>query len=133
MTRLLLDTHIWLWSISESERLSSRVAQAIESEENELWLSPISVWELIMLRQKGRVASAEDFDQLIPRVFQTLPVREAPLTFQVAREMSRLKLPHRDPADHFLVATAIVFDLMLVTADENLMKVPGLSVLANQT
>jgi PIN domain nuclease of toxin-antitoxin system len=46
--------------------------------------------------------------------------------------MSRLKLPHRDPADHFLVATAKIFDLTLVTADTHLMKVPDLSVLANK-
>lgn len=43
--KLLLNTHIWIWSILEPERLASNVAEALEASENELWLSPISVWE----------------------------------------------------------------------------------------
>ncbi len=132
VTRLLLDTHIWIWTVSESHCLSPHVAREIESETNELWLSPVSIWELSLLSQKRRIAVGEDFEELIPRMFKVLPVREAPLTFEVARETARLKLPHRDPADYFLVATAKVFDLTLVTADQHLMKVPGLHVLANR-
>jgi PIN domain nuclease of toxin-antitoxin system len=51
--KLLLDTHIWLWSVLEPERLSRRVSKEIQDMSNELWLSPISVWELIVLWQKG--------------------------------------------------------------------------------
>jgi PIN domain nuclease of toxin-antitoxin system len=66
-------------------------------------------------------------------VFRALPVREAPLTFEVVREVAHLKLPHRDPADHFLVATARIFELTLVTADQHLLKAPGVSVLSNSS
>ena len=47
--KLLLDTHIWLWSVLEPHRLSRRVAKALQDSSNELWLSPISIWELIVL------------------------------------------------------------------------------------
>lgn len=130
--RLLLDTHIWLWSVLEPERLSRRVAQEIENRENELWLSPISIWELIMLRQKGRVLPDQDIEAWVPRALKTLPLREATLTYEVARETGRLQLAHRDPADLFLIATAKVFDLTLVTADERLFKVHDISILANR-
>jgi PIN domain nuclease of toxin-antitoxin system len=131
VARFLLDTHIWLWALDDPDRLSEKVAEQIASEKNELWLSPISIWELIMLRKKGRIAADEDFDDLMPRVLRALPVREAPLNFEVAREMCLVKLPHRDPADRFLVATARVFELVLVTADKHLRKVPGIDVLGN--
>jgi PIN domain nuclease of toxin-antitoxin system len=51
-----------------------------------------------------------------------VPTKEAPLTHEVAMETRRISLPHRDPADRFLVATANVFGLTLVTADEVLIK-----------
>lgn len=132
MIKLLLDTHIWLWSVSEPERVSKRVARALRTPENELWLSPISIWELIILSQKGRVELAEGLEAWTTRALRALPLNEAPVTNEVAREVGRLDLPHRDPADHFLVATAKVFDLTLITADEQLMKVAGITVLANR-
>jgi PIN domain nuclease of toxin-antitoxin system len=58
-------------------------------------------------------------------------VIEAPLTFEVARTLPALSVPHEDPADLFLAATAKAFDLTLITADRNLLKTEGISVLAN--
>ena len=58
--KLLLDTHIWIWMVLNPTRLSRRVASALNDSENQLWISPISVWELLMLTQKGRVELNED-------------------------------------------------------------------------
>lgn len=129
--KLLLDTHIWLWSVAEQDRLSPSVKQQLEDASNQLWLSPISIWELLILSQKRRVLLEGGVDAWISKAMKALPVREAAVTYEVAREISRLKLSHRDPADHFLVATAIVFGLTLVTADEHLLNVPDISVLPN--
>jgi hypothetical protein len=52
---LLLDTHIWLWSHAEPDRLSKRVAGALADDLNQLWLSPISIWEFLLLTERGRV------------------------------------------------------------------------------
>ena len=130
--RLLLDTHIWLWSVLEPERLSRGVSKEIQDASNELWLSPISIWELIVLWQKRRIIPDEDIEAWVPEALQSLPLREAPVTYEVARETGRLRLAHRDPADRFLLATAKVFELTLVTADVHLLKARDISILANR-
>jgi PIN domain nuclease of toxin-antitoxin system len=130
--RLLLDTHIWLWSVLEPEHLSRRVTKEIQDASNELWLSPISIWELIVLWQKRRLVPHEDIEAWVPEALRSLPLQEAPVTYEVARETGRLRLAHRDPADRFLLATARVFELTLVTADAHLLKVRNVSLLPNR-
>jgi PIN domain nuclease of toxin-antitoxin system len=130
--KLLLDTHIWIWSVLEPTRLSGRVARAIDDQKNELWLSPISVWELLILVQKARVQLNEGGVAWAVHTIEQLQLHEAPLTTEVALETSALDLPHSDPSDRFIAASAKVFDLTLVTADEKLISVPGVQVLANR-
>jgi PIN domain nuclease of toxin-antitoxin system len=130
--KLLLDTHIWLWNHLEPWKVSSAVNQAISDPANELWLSPVSIWELVTLIQKKRVSIDEDVNVLIQRSKKELLLREAPISWAVAEELPFAPLAHKDPADRFLVATARVYDLTLVTADERLMHVEGLRVLANR-
>ncbi len=130
--RLLLDTHIWLWSTLQPERLRSVVGQALEDAENELWLSPISIWETLVLARKGRLELNEPVEPWIESALRRMPHREAPLTHEVARETGNIQLSHRDPADLFLVATARVFDLTLVTADRSLIRSGAVPVLKNR-
>ena len=129
---LLLDTHIWLWSVLEPTRLSKRIARAIGNRENQVWLSPISVWKLLMLTQKGRVQWNEDAVSWARRTVDQLQLQEAPLTFEVALETSTPSLGHSDPSDRFIAASAKVFDLTLVTADEKLIAAPGVKVQLNR-
>lgn len=130
--KLLLDTHIWLWSRLSPAKLSRRVARALENAENELWLSPISIWELLILVEKRRVILNLTAEEWIATAMDRVPMREAPLTNEVALESGRVSLPGRDPADRFLAATARVFNLTLVTADAGLMAAEGLSILRNR-
>jgi PIN domain nuclease of toxin-antitoxin system len=129
--KLLLDTHIWLWSFLEPEKLTRRVAGALENARNELWLSPISVWEVMLLSQKGRVELHEEVGSWVATAMKTVAFREAPITHEIALETQHIDLPHRDPADRFLVATAKVLGLTLVTADESLIRAKAVPVLAN--
>ncbi|HXH49818.1 MAG TPA: type II toxin-antitoxin system VapC family toxin [Terriglobia bacterium] len=129
--KLLLDTHIWLWSVLAPERLSSRVRRALRDRRNELWLSPISVWELAVLSAKGRVVLNEDAKDWALKAISAGPLREATLTHDIALETANLQMPHRDPADYFLAATARVLDLTLVTADKRLIESRQCPVLAN--
>jgi PIN domain nuclease of toxin-antitoxin system len=129
--KLLLDTHIWLWSLGEPDRLSRRVAKELDDRQNELWLSPISIWETLLLFRKKRIQIDTDFSTWLAASLSVLPVVEAPLTFEVARTLPTLGMPHDDPADLFLAATAKAFDLTLITADRNLLQTEGISVLAN--
>ena len=129
--KFLLDTHIWIWTVAKSDRLSPRVAKALTDPANELWLSPISIWSLL-LHRKGRVKIPEGFTSWVTRALTATPLKEAPLTFEVAQALATLDLPHGDPADQFLAASAKVFGLTLVTADDKLLAAPGLKVLANR-
>ena len=130
--RLLLDTHIWLWGLLEPKKLSRRVRQALESPGNEIWLSPVSVWEFFLLARKKRIVLDADPAQWLKKAAATAPTREATFTYQVAIESAKLELPHQDPADHFIVATARVFDLTLVTADEALLHSRAVRMLSNR-
>jgi PIN domain nuclease of toxin-antitoxin system len=130
--RLLLDTHIWLWSLLEPANLSARVAVELENPSNELWLSPVSTWELLILTEKGRIVLDRNPGDWIRKVFSEIPFREAPLTHQVAMASRSVTLSHQDPADRFIAATAMVYDLTLVTADERLVHSKEIAVLANR-
>jgi PIN domain nuclease of toxin-antitoxin system len=130
--KLLLDTHIWLWSTLEPHRLSRRVDKALADPANELWLSPVSVGELIVLLRKGRITLPSDVAEWVAKSMADLQLTEAPLTVDVALAIASINFPHGDPADHFLAATAKVFGLTLVTADEHLIRLPGIHVLPNR-
>jgi PIN domain nuclease of toxin-antitoxin system len=130
--KLLLDTHIWVWSALDRSRLSARLIAALENPKNELWLSPISLWEVLTLCQKNKLTLHPNPQAWIAHALDAVPMREAPITYQVAQETARVQLPHRDPADRFLVATARVFDLTLVTADQQLLKARQSPVLSNR-
>jgi PIN domain nuclease of toxin-antitoxin system len=130
--RLLLDTHIWLWGLLDPAKLTRRVSRALEDPNNELWLSPISVWELMTLVDKGRIVLNSDVGEWITEAYNKVPLEEAPITNDIALEIGAFRLPHRDPADRFLVATARVLDLTLVTADERLIRSKRCALLANQ-
>jgi PIN domain nuclease of toxin-antitoxin system len=129
---LLLDTHIWLWNHLEPWRVASDVNQALADPGNELWLSPVSIWELAVLREKRRVLLDEEMNRWVEKSKRELSLREAPFSWEVANEIPFTQLVHRDPADRFLVATAKAYQLTLVTADERLLRVPALSVLPNR-
>jgi PIN domain nuclease of toxin-antitoxin system len=127
--RLLLDTHIWLWSLIDPHRLGSRTREELRDPQNELWLSPVSTWEALTLHDKERVYLASDVEEWISR--NTAPFREAPLTHEIAVASRDLALPQRDPADRFLAATAKVLGLTLVTADAHLLGLGEISTLGN--
>jgi PIN domain nuclease of toxin-antitoxin system len=129
---LLLDTHIWLWNHLEPWRVASDVNQALADPGNELWLSPVSIWELAVLREKRRVLLDEEMNRWVEKSKRELSLKEAPFSWEVANEIPFTQLVHRDPADRFLVATAKAYQLTLVTADERLLRVPALSVLPNR-
>jgi PIN domain nuclease of toxin-antitoxin system len=108
------------------------VNKALADPANELWMSPISVGELIVLLRKGRLSLPNDVAAWVAKTIQDLQLIEAPLTVEVALAIASINFPHGDPADHFIAATAKVFDLTLVTADDHLIKLPGIRVLSNR-
>ena len=85
-----------------------------------------------MLLRQGRITLPHDVGAWGAKTIQDLQLTEAPLTVEVALAIASMNFPHGDPADHFLAATAKVFALTLVTADEHLIGLSGIHVLPNR-
>jgi len=128
--KLLLDTHIWLWSLAEPKRLSGRVQRELKDPNNELWVSPVSTWEALLLQARGRIHLHGSVREWATKA--TSHFREAPLTHEIVVAAHELPFQHSDPADRFLAATAEILNLTLVTADQRLLGLGKISTLANR-
>jgi PIN domain nuclease of toxin-antitoxin system len=128
--KLLLDTHVWLWGLLEPQRLRRDVVAQLGDGSNEKWLSPISVWEALLLGERGRLALTPDPETWVRAQLAHAPIRQIAVDHEVAMQSRRLRLSHEDPADRFIAATARVHGLTLVTADHRLLRRPdGFAVL----
>ncbi|MGH9697871.1 MAG: type II toxin-antitoxin system VapC family toxin [Candidatus Acidiferrales bacterium] len=130
--KILLDTHIWIWSLTNAGNLSSAVAAALREKGNEVWLSPLSVWETMILFEKGRIVSEHPSAEWINSALAAAPMKEAPLTTEIVLATREFRETLRDPADTFLAATAKILNLTLATSDLRLMAVEGISILPNR-
>ena len=115
--KLLLDTSTFLWFITASPELPAEVSTAIQSPANEVCLSVVSFWEILVKHQLGRLPLPEEPSTYIPRQrdrhrVDSLPLHEAALT-----HLSKLPAIHRDPFDRMLVCQAIEHAFTLVTRD----------------
>ncbi len=126
--KLLLDTHVWLWSFLEPERLGRELSEELEDFRNELWISPISLWETMVLAEKGRILLQPDPETWVRTALSKVPMKEAPINMEVALLSRKMRLPHQDPADRFIAATASVFGLILVTEDCRLREIEGVQI-----
>ena len=114
--RLLLDTHVLLWSLAEQHRLEGGTRGLIEDPANEVLFSAASIWEIAIKAQLGRV----DFPIRPERVAQAAResgFTELPVRSEAAAHVAKLPLLHRDPFDRLLVAQAITDPARLYTAD----------------
>mgnify|MGYP001025339874 CR=1 FL=1 len=118
--KLLLDTHIWLWYALEDQQLSSNLQTLMAQDNTELWLSPISIWEVMVLAEKGRIVLEMEPAEWIKQSLAQLKPLEASLTGEIAILSRQIELAHQDPADRFMAATALYYDLQLATVDTHL-------------
>jgi PIN domain nuclease of toxin-antitoxin system len=117
---------------SHRKKAHGGFADELKNPSNELWLSPVSTWEIILLAEKGRVVLDADPAIWLRGVFARIPFKEAMMNHEIAIRSRILDLPHQDPADRFLAATSIVYELTLVTAERRLMTSTHFSVLPNE-
>jgi len=119
---ILLDTHAAIWFTTDSglgKRSQAIADQALA--DDRLAISAVSFWEISMLVAKRRLRSLDSAAELREQVLNS-GVNEVPLTGDVAILAGDLEGLHGDPADRFIVATAIAYDATLVTADTILLK-----------
>ncbi len=118
--KLLLDTHTMIWAFSAPHLLSAHARDAVSAEENEVFVSVISPWEIAIKRSKKRLRAPEDLDDAVEaHRFHLLPV-----LLRHTRAIGSMPNHHADPFDRMLVAQAIVDRLTLVTSDRALRRYP---------
>jgi PIN domain nuclease of toxin-antitoxin system len=121
--RLLLDTHVVLWALADSPRLSQSARQLLADFENECWVSSASVWEIAIKVVLGKYALALPLSALAEAIdeagFRTLDVSP-----RHATAIERVDVPHGDPFDRMLLAQCEVETLRLLTADKTLGRLP---------
>jgi PIN domain nuclease of toxin-antitoxin system len=122
--RLLLDTHVLLWTIAESRRLSAAARALIGEQDNELTFSSASLWEVAIKAGRGSDDFRIDVSSLRRSLFDN-EYAELPMTGAHTVALGSLPPIHRDPFDRVLVAQAIVEGLTLVTSDPAVAKYPG--------
>ena len=122
--RLLLDTHILLWGAIEPEKLSLAASALIESPDNEMVFSALSIWEVAIKTGLGRANFRIDAGILRRSLFDNGYV-ELAVTGAHAAALAALPPIHKDPFDRMLVAQAIVEGFTLLTSDRRIAKYPG--------
>ncbi|MGC4027259.1 MAG: type II toxin-antitoxin system VapC family toxin [Steroidobacteraceae bacterium] len=116
--RLLLDTHVFIWSVTGASRLKPAARKRIETA-REVYVSSASIWEIAIKSRLGKIEG--DLDMLVGAIGAS-GFLELPVTAQHAAATSRLALHHADPFDRLLLAQAQVEPLRLLTTDRALIR-----------
>lgn len=128
---ILLDTHVWIWYLSNPTYLSEKAFQVIEEARRKegIFISCISTWEFFMLVQKKRLVLSVDEVTWIRQVERLTFFRFIPIDNDIARLSVQLPDLHPDPADRIILATARILGSTLVTKDERLLNYPHVATL----
>lgn len=122
--KLLLDTHAFIWWFNEPEKLSTRVLEILTDRGHEVSLSVVSVWEMQIKMQAGKLKLAIPLRQLIREQVQTNGLRLLPVVLKHVLALDSLPAYHKDPFDILLMAQANVEDVFLVSGDPALSSYP---------
>ena len=115
--RILLDTHCWLWWISEPERLQERARNQIADSHNTILLSAVSSWEIAIKYALGRLPLPEPPEDFVPRRLSQDAILGLPIEHIHALRVAALPDHHRDPFDRLLIAQAEVEGIPVMTVD----------------
>jgi len=127
---LLLDTHVFLWSADARERLSDDARAAIESRDNDVFVSSAVAWEIAIKTRLGKLALPLDPPSYVASRMKALGFRELAITFEHALSTGSLPAIHADPFDRIMIAQASIEGLTFVTRDARSLEYPISSLLA---
>jgi PIN domain nuclease of toxin-antitoxin system len=115
--KILLDTHIFLWFISADARLSAAMRDGLRDRANQVYLSVVSLWEVIVKHQIGKLPLPERPERYIPAQRERHQIESLPLDEACVTLLARLPAVHRDPFDRMLLCQTVRYDLALATQD----------------
>ncbi len=122
--RLLLDTEVWLWSLTAPERMSDEARDALEDASNELYLSAASSWEISIKAALGKLPLPDAPARFVSSRMAQMGVRGLAVEHPHAWRVYDLPAHHKDPFDRLLIAQAQVEDLTIVSADPQFRNYP---------
>lgn len=118
--KVLLDTHTFLWWITDDNRLSSSAREIITNGDNELFLSAATGWEIAIKAQLGRIKLPKEPHSFIAEQLRLNSIQSIPIHMSHALHIYSLPNHHRDPFDRMIVAQAQLEDLAILTMDSQI-------------
>lgn len=116
----LLDTHVLLWCLENSPKLKPKIKQLVQDPNNIMYVSSVSVWEIIVKKMLGKLNVPDNLQEIIEKTgFKPLA-----MTFEDALTLEALPNLHADPFDRLLIAQAKCRQLIFITHDEHCKKYP---------
>ena len=117
---IVLDTHVWVWSLTKPEKLPKRAARIL-AKADRIGVPAICVWEVAMKAEAGKLRFDRPYHAWMDMALAIDPRQEVcALSPRIAVVSAQLSWEHNDPADRLIVATARVLDAPLLTADERI-------------
>jgi PIN domain nuclease of toxin-antitoxin system len=122
--KFLLDTATFWWIASGSDRLAPKAAEAFADPGNDVALSPVSLWELLVKHQIGKLPTPVSIVDLLAKFRNERLIRSLPVTESAVMRLAALPLHHRDPFDRLLICQALDEGMTLLTPDEQIRAYP---------
>jgi PIN domain nuclease of toxin-antitoxin system len=113
----LLDTHIFIWFLEGNENLSASVREIIESENNQIFVSVASIWELAIKQSIGKITLLFPIEEMIENAHEN-QIDFIDVNIPIALKIRDLPDFHHDPFDRIIISTAIINDLTLISRDK---------------
>ena len=115
--KILLDTHIFLWLITDNDRLSDKSKQAFINSDNELFFSIASYWEICIKISIGKLKLSKNWDKIIKDELMVNSVKLLPISTEHCFQITQLPSHHRDPFDRIVISQAIIEQMHIMTID----------------
>ncbi len=122
--RALLDTHTFLWWITDDSRLSFRVREVIADGRSDLFFSAASGWEIAIKANLGKIEAPDDLERFVNEQLSRNAIQVLPIYLSHALHVYTLPDHHRDPFDRLLISQAVLEELTVLSADPQIAEYP---------
>ena len=120
--KYLLDTHTLLWFINGDNRLNKRLIECIENYNNEIFISSVSLWEIAVKINIGKLKLRKEYKEFIPKQLEINNIEILNISHTHLIENINLPMHHRDPFDRLIISQALAENLTIITKDGNFKK-----------